>query len=110
MIPLTVCQIEAWPNILTGVFIVTLAGITGLLLPRFFQNNGALVRRAAPIVIGCSLPALLFLGVWPFNPSWRYDCGATPDPNVIVLFASLAFPIIFGLIYLLSHWALARTK
>jgi hypothetical protein len=55
---------------------------------------------------GLFVPFAVLYGIWPFDPTWRQDCGATPDPNILPIFAALVFP----LLQLFSYFASKRWK
>ena len=68
--------------------------LLGLLLAKFTVRVTPLWRRVVTVVLACSLPLSMLLGVWPFDPRWNYDCGFTPDPNLRVQLATVAFPLV----------------
>lgn len=102
MIPLVVCgtgSASAWLMALSICLVAVLAGWA--IGTR--HGRGRLARRLGfALVAGLMLPGLLIAGWFPFDPAWRYDCGATPDPNLEVYYAVLAFPIVIVAICWLS--------
>jgi hypothetical protein len=98
MIPLTVCgtgSSQAW--LAAGLIVLLAIGVGS-----FAAWQTRLQFRYAVLVVASLLvPVAMVEGWWPFDPSWRYDCGATPDPNIEVYFATLAYPVIAIVTFLL---------
>jgi hypothetical protein len=56
------------------------------------------------LLVALYLTISVLRGIWPFDPRWKYDCGATPDANTLPFFAALAFPLVLGTTYLACKW------
>lgn len=94
MIPLTVCgtgSLAAW---LTALGICSLGAAVGAIVGTRYRHRGLVQVLGLALFMGLVLPGLLSAGWFPFDPAWRYDCGATPDPNIEVYFATLTFPVL----------------
>ena len=97
MIPLILCSSSAavWDDAV-AVSIVLAAIVAGAAASWWRPTRRVAIGALVLFLIGCALPGAAFLGWWPFDPRWPHDCGATPDPNVAVAAAALAFPFILA--------------
>ncbi len=105
VIPLIVCSDYSLQSMAIASAIVVV-GIT-------FGWSAAKCSSALWTTIGLFaalyLPFSVLRGIWPFDPRWKYDCGATPDANTLPFFAALAFPLVLGSAYLACKgWMRAR--
>ncbi len=98
MIPLIVCRTYSPQEFLTASGLAATAIVVG----------GMVARQRSPYwawiggLISLYLPVAVLYGKWPFDPTWRYDCGFTPDPSIPTIYAALLFPLVVGAAYLIS--------
>ena len=96
MIPLIACRaysVEGW---LTAAAIMAAAVGTGWATGRY----GAARSAAFALCVGVYVAAASIFRLWPFDPTWLYDCGATPDPNIAPISAALLFPFVLTIAWL----------
>ncbi|MES1972130.1 MAG: hypothetical protein V4472_06680 [Pseudomonadota bacterium] len=100
MIPLIACRGLSLQGSLTAAAIVAASFLIGWGVARASANGW----RYASVFVGLFVPCGVIFGIWPFDPEWRYDCGATPDPNLLPISAGLLFPLTQGVAFLVSRW------
>ena len=103
MIPLTVCGTDQPAFFLQAAAIVVISCACGLIIGRILRLRHWAITILAALVTSIALPFTAVYGIWPFDGSWRTDCGATPDPNIWVLYALLVWPFTVIGVSLLSR-------
>ena len=100
MMPLVLCSAYSQQDFTDASVVVGCAIVLGWLA----------ARQAKPLwiwiccLVGLLLPTAALLGIWPFDPSWKDDCGATPDPAILTTGAAMMSPLLLGAAYLASKW------
>ncbi|MEQ1540445.1 MAG: hypothetical protein ABL928_16085 [Sphingorhabdus sp.] len=94
MIPITVCGTDQPEFFMQAAIIVMISFAWGIIIGRLLRRRHWATSVVAAAVVSIALPCAAIYGIWPFDGKWRSDCGATPDPNIWVLYALLAWPII----------------
>jgi hypothetical protein len=94
MIPLTVCSLDNPIYSLMAFGIIIFAIIVGFIGAKLLFHRPVIFTIAFLIIMSVWFPMAAELGLPPFDSSWRQDCGHTPDPNVLVYFALLSYPLI----------------
>ena len=89
MIPLTVCGVDQPELYFQASVIIVVAVILGSAIGWSLKSRHWLLSAAAAVAASFSFPLAAAYGIWPFDGRWRYDCGATPDPNIWVFYALL---------------------
>lgn len=106
MIPLMVCKtggVNAWIVAIAGCL---LAIASGAVIGRWKRLVGLIRPVVVAAIVGSILPTLLLLGWFPFDSDWLNDCGYTPDPNIEVIYATMAFPMLT----ILSCWLVGKKR
>lgn len=101
MIPMVVCgNYGAYPphGFAVAGLILLASVIAGWNAPKCAR----LPVRCLAFAIFIFAPCAAIFGIWPFDPTWRNDGGATPDPNILPIYSALVSPLIFAVTYLLS--------
>ena len=96
MIPLIVCRAYSSEDFLGAAALICAAILTGWVASRLAKPIGFWMGW----LIGILLPTAAFFGLLPFDPKWKYDCGATPDPSILVTGASIIFPALLCVVFL----------
>lgn len=94
MIPMIVCQTGSTQAWATSVAFAIAAVACGVLVARYRGRLGRIAACVGASILAMLPPVLAISGMWPFDPSWRADCGATPSPNVEVLYTVMALPLL----------------
>ena len=89
MIPLTVCRVDRPEWYIQAALIVVLALILGSAIGWTLKSRHWLLSAGAAALVSFSFPVAAVYGIWPFDGRWKYDCGATPNPNIWVYYALL---------------------
>ena len=100
MLPLVLCRAYSQQDLIDASAVAGLAAVFGWLTAR----QAKLLWIWISCLVGLLLPTAALLGFWPFDPSWKDDCGATPDPAMLTMGAAMAFPLLLGAAYLASRW------
>jgi hypothetical protein len=100
MIPLIACRAYSLQGSLIAAAIIGVGILIGWGVARASADGW----RYAGVFVGLFVPCGVIFGIWPFNPEWRYDCGATPDPNILPIGAAFVFPLMQVATYLVSRW------
>ena len=89
MIPLTVCQTDQPELYLQALSIVAFALVLGSAIGWRSRGRHWFFSAIVAAVSSFAFPLAAVFSVWPFDGRWRYDCGATPDPNIWAYYALL---------------------
>lgn len=94
MNPLMVCGTGSPSAWLIAFGILLLGALIGALLGLALRYKTIARMLGVSFLAGLILPGLLIADWFPFDGTWRHDCGYTPDPNIEVVYATLVFPIV----------------
>ncbi len=89
MIPLTVC-VSGTPENWIAATTLCIVAMVAAWVNSIWRSGRFRILRV--LVLASLLPFLFSFGWFPFYPTWRWDCGSTPDPNIQVYYAVMLWP------------------